>query len=89
MKGAFELWSGRMCHVNYISDIFQKMEENNEHYYDSWPAPPVIDIGLRICEGRGHYLAYFPEVGLCDLRPVCVSVSPLPQSTFECLNQSL
>jgi hypothetical protein len=36
-----------------------------------------------------QFLAFFPKVGLCD-HAVCVSVNPpLPQLTFECLNQSL
>jgi hypothetical protein len=33
--------------------------------------------------------AYFPNVGLCNFRPVCMSVYAFPPSTVECLNQSL
>jgi hypothetical protein len=36
-----------------------------------------------------HLSAYFPKVSLCDPPPICVSVSPLPVSALECLNQSL
>jgi hypothetical protein len=45
---------------------------------------PFELITKQIVFKLSFFLAYFPKVGLCDLQPVCVFLSPL--LTFEYLN---